>query len=139
LARRQAEARRDLRLTGVAAAELGASLGKLRSRSAVDGAADAPARRQHSVGGIDDGVDVEPGDVAFDDLYALAHAPIGDAGDVPIKSCYCAGGAPSALAEADDGLTERIQAMIFHMSSSVFTISPMAGIGPTTLSEPLRA
>ena len=41
VARRQAEARRDLRLSGVAATELGASLGKLGSRGAMDGAADA--------------------------------------------------------------------------------------------------
>ena len=91
------------------------------------------------VGGIDDGVDIERGDVAFDDLDAVTHAPIGDATGAAIKSCYSAGGGLSALAEAEDGLTERIQAMIFHMSSSVFTISPIAGIGPTTFSEPLRA
>jgi hypothetical protein len=28
--------------------------------------------------------------------------------------------------------------MIFHRSSSLFTTPPMAGIGPTTFSEPLR-
>ena len=46
--------------------------------------------------------------------------------------------AVSAAAEAEDGFTERIQAMIFHRSSSLFTTLPMAGIGPTTFSEPLR-
>ena len=105
-----------------------------------DGWRHRPRRRQAMfVGGIDDGVDIERGDVAFDDLDALGHDPIGDASGVPIKSCYSAGGGLAALAEAEDGLTERIQAMIFHMSSSVLTISPMAGIGPTTFSEPLRA
>ena len=106
----------------------------------MDGAIDPAAAKQCLVGGVDDGVDVELGDVAFDDLYALGHDPIGgDASGVPIKSRYSAGGGLAALAEADDGLTERIQAMIFHMSSSDLTISPMAGIGPTTFSEPLRA
>ena len=53
--------------------------------------------------------------------------------------CYWAREPVSAAAEAEDGLTERIQAMIFHRSSSLFTIPPIAGIGPTTFSDPLRA
>ena len=105
----------------------------------MDGTIDPAAAKQCLVGGIDDGVDIELSDVAFDDFNALGHDPIGDASGVPIKSCYSAGGGLAALADAEDGLTERIQAMIFHMSSSVFTISPIAGIGPTTFSEPLRA
>jgi len=39
----------------------------------------ATAGGKHGVGGIDDGIDVEPGDVAFDDLDAVGHGPIGDA------------------------------------------------------------
>ena len=41
-------------------------------------------------------------------------------------------------APAEDGLTDLIQAMIFHMSSSDLTTVPIGGIGPTTFSEPLR-
>src|SRR5262249_58124635 len=54
VARRQPEALRDLRFSGLAAAEPGASLGELRPRSAMNGAADAAARGQHGVGGIND-------------------------------------------------------------------------------------
>jgi hypothetical protein len=39
---------------------------------------------------------------------------------------------------AEDGLTDLIQAMIFHTSSLDLTIPPMGGIGPTTFSDPLR-
>jgi hypothetical protein len=39
---------------------------------------------------------------------------------------------------AEDGLTDLIQAMIFHRSSLDLTIPPKAGIGPTTFSDPLR-
>ena len=45
----------------------------------MDGAVDAAAAEQRLVCGVDDGVDVEPGDVAFDDLYAVRHRAIGDA------------------------------------------------------------
>ena len=51
----------------------------------MDGAADATAGGKHGVGGIDDGIDVEPGDVAFDDLDAVGHGPIGDADGAAIK------------------------------------------------------
>src|SRR5262245_35928505 len=138
VARRQPEARRDLRLSSLAAAKPGASLGELMPRGTVDGAADASARGKHLVGGIDDGVDVEPGDVAFDNLDAVQHDLIGDAEWPCDQAHYSAGGAVSADAEAEEGFTERIQAMIFHRSSSLFTTLPMAGIGPTTFSEPLR-
>src|SRR5262245_37301707 len=67
VARRKPEARRDLRLPRLAAAKPGASLGERRPCGTVDGAADAAAGGQHRVGGIDDGMDLEPGDVAFDE------------------------------------------------------------------------
>ena len=79
VARRQTEARGDFRPSRLAAAKLSASLGELRTCGTVDGAADATARGQHGVGGVDDGIDVEPGDVAFDNLNAVRHGPIGDA------------------------------------------------------------
>ena len=37
----------------------------------MDRAVDAAAAEQRAVGGIDDGVDIEPGDVADDDLDAI--------------------------------------------------------------------
>jgi hypothetical protein len=52
-----------------------------------------------------------------------------------MSNCYWARRVVSADAEAEDGLTERIQAMIFHKSSSLFTTPPIAGIGPTTFSD----
>jgi hypothetical protein len=76
---RQAEARGDLRLSRLATAKFDTSRSELRTCGTVDGAADATARGQHGVGGIDDGIDVEPGDVAFDNLNAVRHGPIGDA------------------------------------------------------------
>src|SRR5262245_7531971 len=80
VARRKPEARRDLRLSSLAAAKSGASLGKSGSCGTVDSAADASARSKHLVRGVDDGVDFERGDVAFDDLDAVQHDLIGDAG-----------------------------------------------------------
>ena len=73
VARRQTEARRDLGLSRLAAAELGARRAELRSGGAVDGAVDAAAAEQALIGGVDDGVDVERGDVALDDVDALGH------------------------------------------------------------------
>ncbi len=85
VAGRKPKARRDLCLPRLAAAEFGASTGELRTGGMVDRAADTSAGGKHGVGGVDDSVDVEPGDVAFDDLNALAHAPIGTPIGVPIK------------------------------------------------------
>jgi hypothetical protein len=73
VARRQPKALRDLGLSRLAAAELGAHRTELRSRGAVDGAVDAAATEQALTGGVDDGVDVERGYVTLDDLDALRH------------------------------------------------------------------
>jgi hypothetical protein len=52
---------------------------------------------------------------------------------------YCGGGVVAEPEdEAEDGFIDRIQAMIFQTSSSLLATLPMVGIGPTTLSEPLR-
>jgi hypothetical protein len=139
--RGQAEARGDLRLTSGATAKFGACLGKIGACGTVDRAADAAAGSQHLIGGIDDGIDVQPGDVAFDDLDAFRHRTGVRRQASGVNGRYCGGGGDPAEAEeeeAEDGFTERIQAMIFHRSSSLFTTPPMAGIGPTTFSEPLR-
>jgi hypothetical protein len=53
-----------------------------------------------------------------------------------VFSNYCGGSFD--VPDADAGLTDRIHAMIAHMSASVLMTSPMGGIGPTTSSEPLR-
>ena len=60
-----------------------------------------------------------------------------------VKGSYCGAGAVGVAeadgdAPAEDGFTDRIHAMIFHMSSSDLTMVPIGGIGPTTFSEPLR-
>ena len=146
--RRQREAGGDLCLSGVAAAEPRASRAKLRPRGAVDGAVDAAAAEQRLVRRVDDGVDVKPSDVAFDDVDAAGHPSIGCPYGPRIKyratRRYWAGGALGGAAEAEgllpaeEGFTDLIQAMIFHRSSSDFTTVPIGGIGPTTLSEPLR-
>src|SRR5262249_22628654 len=58
----------DLGRAGGAAAER-ATLGeKVRGGGAVDGAIDAAAAEQRSVGGVDDGLDIEGGDVGDADL-----------------------------------------------------------------------
>jgi len=72
-------------------------------------------------------------------IRAAARASkVGEAKHAPASdfACYC--GAADAEEPAEDGFTDLIQAMIFHMSSSDLTISPIGGIGPTTFSEPLR-
>ncbi len=51
----------------------------------MDRAADAAAGGKHPVRGIDDGVHVERGDVAFDDLDAVRHRRIGRPVGVEIK------------------------------------------------------
>ena len=102
----------------------------------MDRAIDAAAAKQALIGGVDDGLDVEGGDVALDDLNAAlhgAHWTLGSRTDQGI--------ARQSAADADepeDGLTDLIQAMIFHISSSDLTMLPKGGIGPTTFSEPLR-
>jgi hypothetical protein len=42
----------------------------------VDGAVDPAAAEQALIGGVDDGVDVELGNVALDDVDALGHGPL---------------------------------------------------------------
>ena len=56
-----------------------------RASGAMNGAVDAAAAEQRLVGGIDDGVDIKPGDVAFDDLDAVRHGSIGRPKRLPIK------------------------------------------------------
>ena len=121
---------------------------KLGASGAMNGAVDAAAAEQRLVSGIDDGVDLKPGDVAFDDLDAAGHPSIGcpDRSGIKYRATrrYCGAGAPVGAADAEegapaeDGFTDLIQAMIFQRSSSDFTTVPIGGIGPTTFSEPLR-
>ncbi len=54
----------DLGLAGIAAAERLAFAQQFRPRRAMDGAVHAAAAEQRAVGGIDDGIDLERGDVA---------------------------------------------------------------------------
>jgi hypothetical protein len=72
----QAEARCDLRLPGLAPAKPGAGRAELRPRGAMDGAIDPATAKQGFVGGIHDGINVEGGDVAFDNGDAVPHGPI---------------------------------------------------------------
>jgi hypothetical protein len=51
----------------------------------VDGAVDAAAAKQALIGGVDDGVDVERGDVALDNVDALGHGSIARPNWLPIK------------------------------------------------------
>ena len=57
----------DPGFAGRAPAEAPAFLQKRRSGGGMNGAVDPAAAQQCFVGGIDDGGDFEPGDVAFDD------------------------------------------------------------------------
>ena len=68
--RGQAVALGDLGVAGLAAVQRAALFQKLRAGRAMDRAIDAAAAQQAFVGGVDDRIDVEPGDVAFDDLEA---------------------------------------------------------------------
>src|SRR5262245_40972009 len=77
--REEAEARRHLGIPRLTAAELGTSRAKLGTCGTVDCAIHAASAKQRPVGGVDDGVDVEPGDVAFDDLNPAAHGCIANA------------------------------------------------------------
>ena len=88
VAGREPEARGDLRFARGATVKQRTCLAQFWPCGAMDGAIDPAAAKQCFVGGVDDGVDIERCDVAFDDLDALGHDPIGDAGSVPIKSCY---------------------------------------------------
>ena len=69
----EAIAARDLGLAGLAAAERAAFGEQLRPGGAMDGAVDAAAAEQGGVGRVDDGVDVERGDVGLEDLDAVRH------------------------------------------------------------------
>lgn len=62
----QAKARRHLGLTCAAAIEGPAGLQQLGTSSTMDGAVHPTTAQQRCVGGIDDGVHLEPGDVALD-------------------------------------------------------------------------
>src|SRR5262245_27171884 len=142
MARPEAEAGRDFGLARLAAAEDGASFHELGAGRAVNGAVDAAPAEQCSVGGVDDGVDVERGDVALDDGDAVKHRAL-DAGSRRRSRGLARSAARYSVADADEpsaevGLTDLIQAMIFHTSSSDLTIPPKGGIGPTTFSDPLR-
>ena len=63
----------DLGLAGIAAGKDFAGSAKLRTSRAMNGAVDTAAAEQRLVGGIDDGVDLKLGDVAFDDLDVVEH------------------------------------------------------------------
>src|SRR6185312_7055766 len=64
-ARRQAEAWCDLRVADRAAAQLAAGVEERGSRRPVDGAVDTAAAQQRRIGGVDDRVDGERGDVGL--------------------------------------------------------------------------
>jgi hypothetical protein len=55
------------------AADFQALLQQLRPRGAMDRAIDAPAAAHRLIGGVDDGVDLELGDVADEDFHAVVH------------------------------------------------------------------
>ena len=61
---------------GRAAAQRAALGQQSRAGSAVDRAVHAAAAQQRGVGGVDDGVDVEPRDVALDDRHPAAHSSV---------------------------------------------------------------
>jgi hypothetical protein len=60
----------DLGVAGFAAMQATAFIEKLRTGGAMNRPVDATAAEQRAVGGIDDGVDVQRGDVGDDDLEA---------------------------------------------------------------------
>ena len=76
VSRGKPEALRDLGFSGVAAAERGAGLAQLGPRGAVNGAVDAAAAKQAVIRGVDDGVDIERGDIALDDGDAVRHGAL---------------------------------------------------------------
>src|SRR6266446_4805735 len=67
-------ARRDLGLAGLAAAELAAFFEKPRPSRAMDRAVDTAAPEERAIGGIDDGVNIELGDVADDGFDTIPKA-----------------------------------------------------------------
>ena len=66
--RRQVMAARDLRIAGGAAAERAAVREQAQPRRAMDGPVHAASAEERGVGGIDDGVDIQLGDVGADDF-----------------------------------------------------------------------
>ncbi len=58
----------DFRLAGFGAAEASAFGQQLRSGSAMNGAVDATAAQEAAVGGIDDGIHIQGGDVGNNDF-----------------------------------------------------------------------
>src|SRR5262245_16100470 len=77
--RLQAKARRDLGLARRAAAEQPAGGLQLGARGPMDGAVNPAAAHERAVGGIDDGIDVERGDISLDDVDTLGH------GSLPVR------------------------------------------------------
>src|SRR5262245_39134638 len=69
--RPEPEARRNARLARGTGADLRAGRRKLGSCRTMDRAADAAARKQPLVRRIDDGLDIQLGDVAFGDLHPV--------------------------------------------------------------------
>jgi hypothetical protein len=76
MARLEAKARRDLGLARLAAAKQPAGRLQLGPCRPVDGAVDAAAAQKGAVGGIDDRIDIERGDVGFENLDAVGHATL---------------------------------------------------------------
>ena len=66
--RREPVTLRYFGLAGGAAAEAAAFGQKLRAGGTMDGAVDAPAAEQRCIGGVDDGVNAQGGDIGGDDL-----------------------------------------------------------------------
>ena len=77
---RQPIAPGDFGVAGFAATQRAAFCQQLRSRRAVDRAVDATAAKQRGVGGVDNGIDMQAGDVGDDDLEPrraeLARRPV---------------------------------------------------------------
>src|ERR1700733_12727286 len=65
---RQPKTRRQLGFAGWAALELAAGLQKLRSGGAMDSAVNSAAAQKRAIGGIDDGVQCQAGDIADEDI-----------------------------------------------------------------------
>jgi hypothetical protein len=71
--RRQIETEGEARLAGRAAADLAGRFEEARSSGAMDGAVYPAPAEERGVGGIDDGVDREGGDIRLDDLDPVGH------------------------------------------------------------------